>query len=621
MAVALRGFTQGTTQASGAAAISWPAGTTVGDLAVVIAHDGGHHHRRSDGPTVPGWVAHGEGVWTKKVTATDIAAPLPVNGIVTFLQVLSGASRIGNVRWHHGLRLSQAGGGLLVTGFDSSWITTLVPGATDRLGNQIRSATYNRPNAVWFKAAASAGWVQLASHDDDHHYQAMEIIPTAVPNAPTIISPISGAQHDAANAVVFSWLHQSVSNAEQDGVQIRIRAVGSGTWSYVTSSGTITTTVTTMTQTAQSASINAGVLTSGTLYEFNIATREFGALGAYSTTQQFLPVNKPTVTAITPTSTLDSLTPQVAWSATMGLGAQEAWQVRVSDSADANSETPVWDSGIIQGTATSTIAPATAGWENGQDLYAWVRVQQTGGLWSAWTKDNATFEVTWTPPTAPSSVVAGNVPNQPLQVTVAGIAAGYDLTIEMSIDLGEHWTPVNTLTNPGTPTVAQIPLAGYGITTLFRARTSVTLSDVVVLYSAWVESAPLASTDRGYYLVSVDGNTYLHVRMVQDAPHKIGQGVSVTYGHGATRPRQDQTVSMGESGTTTLQAATLDEEHEVIHWLTTQGTWWLRWGPERSPALTDKPATLMALAAPIESGRLAQFNTAYRNITFSWIEQ
>jgi hypothetical protein len=621
MAVALRAYTQGTTQSNGSAVITWPTGTIAGDLAVVIAHDGGHHHRRSDGPTVPGWTAHGEGVWTKKVTAADIASPLPVNGVVTFLQTFSGASRIGNVRWHPGLRLSQAGGALLVTGFDSSWITTLVPGATDRLGNQIRSATYNRPNAVWFKAATSAGWVQLASYDDDHHYQAMELIPTAVPNAPTIITPISGAQHDAANAVVFSWIHQSNSSAEQDGVQIRIRAVGSGTWSYVTSGGTITTTVTTLTQTAQSASINAGVLTSGTQYEFNIATREFGALGAYSATQQFLPVAKPTVNSITPTATIESLTPSVAWTATMGLGAQEAWQVRVSDAADANSETPVWDSGIIQGTATSTTAPATAGWTNGQDLYAWVRVQQTGGLWSPWTKDNATFEVTWTPPVAPSSVVAANVANNPLQVTVAGINAGYDLTIEMSVDGGENWTPVNTLTNPGTPVVADIPLAGYGVPAIYRARTSVTLSDVVVLYSAWVQSASVASTDRGYYLVSEDGNTYLQVRMTGDTTHKIAQGVSVTYGHGATRARQDQTVTMGESGQTTLQAADINEEYEITHWLTTQGTWWLRWGPERGPSLTDKPATLMALAAPVESARIAQFNTAYRNITFAWIEQ
>jgi hypothetical protein len=621
MAVALRGYTQGTTQASGAVAISWPAGTVAGDLAVVIAHDGGHHHSHRDGPTVRGWLCHGEGVWTKKLVAADLVSPLPVNGKVTFLQTFSGASRIGNVRWHYGLRLWSAGSGLLVHGFDSSWITTLVPGATDRLGNQIRSVTYNKPNAVWFRALASAGWADLSSHDDDHHYQALEILPSLVPSSPTIVTPRSSEQLDAANAVVFSWLHQSNSNSEQDGVQIRVRAVGSGTWSYVTSGGTITTTVTTLTQTAQSASINAGVLTSGTQYEFNIATREFGSLGAYSSTQQFLPVSKPTVTSITPASTVESLTPQVAWTATMGLGSQEAWQVRISKSTDPNSETPLWDSGIIQGTATQTVAPATVPWTNGQTLYAWVRVQQTGGLWSPWTQDNATFTVSWTPPVAPSSVIASNVANQPLQVTVAGIGDGLDLTIEMSVDGGENWTPVNTLTNPGTPTVAQIPLAGYGIITLFRARTSVTLSDVVVLYSAWVESSPLASTDPNYYLVSVDGNTFLQVRMVTDAPHVVNQGFSVTYGHGATRPRQDQTVAMGESGTTTLQVRTLDEEYEVTHWLTTQGTWWLRWGPERSPTLTDKPATLMSLSAPVQSGRRAQFNTALREVSFSWIEQ
>lgn len=621
MAVALRGYTQGTTQASGSVAISWPAGTAAGDLAVVIAHDGSRRTRHSDGPTTSGWVAHGCRIWTKKVTTADLASALTVNGVVTFLQTFSGASRVGNVRDHEGCRMQESGAGLLVHGVGHSWQSNITPGATDRLGTEVRSVTYNRPNAVWFKALASSGWAEIADDDDDVHYYAVEIRPTLVPAAPTVVTPIASAELDASQAVVFSWIHQSNSSSAQDGVQIRIRTVGSGTWSYVTSSGTITTTVTTLTQTAQSASINSGVLTSGTQYEFNIATREFGALGAYSATQTFLPIAKPTVTSITPTSTVESLTPTIAWAATMGLGSQQAWQVRVSPSTDPNSETPVWDSGIIQGSATTTTAPATAGWTNGQTLYAWVRVQQTGGLWSPWTQDNATFTVSWTPPVAPSSVVAANIANQPLQVTVAGITAGYDLTIEMSVDGGENWTPVNALVNPGTPTVAQLPLAGYGITTLFRARTSITLSDVVVLYSAWTESSPLASTDKHFYLVSQDGNTFLQVKMAQDKGRTVNQGFSVTYGHGATKARQDQTVSMGTSGQTTLQAESLDEEIEIITWLTTRGTWWLRWGPERSPGLTNKPATLMSLAAPVEANRQVQFNTALRNISFSWIEQ
>jgi hypothetical protein len=622
MAVALRGYTQGTSQASGSVAITWPTGTIAGDLAVLFAHDGEFRLNRAGGPTTSGWVGAGEGAWVKKVTAADLASALPVNGVVTFLQTFTGAARIDSVRQNNGLRVQQAGSGLLVTAYGPAWLNFIVPGATERLGNHFRSATFNKLESTWFKTAASAGWVELTGGRDwDSNYYAYEIVPSTVPSAPVVIAPISASQTDTTQPVVFTWLHQSNSNADQDGAQIKVRAVGSGTWSYVQSAGTITTTTTTMTQTAQAATINAGVLTTGTQYEFTIATREFGSMGAASSLSTFTPANKPTVNTITPTATIESLTPSIAWTATMGLGSQDAWQVRVSPSADPNSETPLWDSGVVQGNTTTTAAPANAGWTNGQTLYAWVRVLQTGGLWSPWTKSASTFAVTWTPPAAPTSVVAANVAGQPLQATVSGIGAGYDLTIEMSVDGGENWAPVNTLKNPGTPVVAQIPLAGYGISTIFRARTSVTLSDVVVLYSAWVQSAALASTDTSYYLVSVDGNQFFQVRMVQDAVHRTAQGVSITYGHGATRARQDQTVAMGESGATTIQARTLNEENAIISWLTAQGTWWLRWGPERGPTLTDKPATRMALAAPIESNRVAQFNTAYRNITFSWVEQ
>lgn len=616
MAVALRGFTQGTTQASGSVAIAWPAGTVAGDLAVLVAHE-----NTPKGPTTAGWSTYGFGLFAKKVTTADLASALTVNGKVTFLQTFSGAARIGGYRWDEGIRINYAGGALFVHGYGPSWIGTITPGATDRIGNQVVSVYQSRPNAVWYRLAASVGYKELTNDDDDATYIAYEIVPSQGPNAPVVVAPVSASQLDGSQAVVFSWLHQSNSNAEQDGVQIRVRAVGSGIWSYVQSAGTITTTVTTLTQTAQSASINSGVLTSGQQYEFGIATSEFGVLGTFSATSTFTPVVKPAVTSITPTATLDSLTPTIAWTATYGVGNQEAWQVRVSKSTDTNSESPIWDSGIIKGTALSVIAPATVPWVNGQNLYAWVRVQQTGGVWSPWTKSAATFAVTWTPPVAPASVIAANVAGQPLQVTVAGINAGYDLTIEMSIDGGDNWTPVNALVNPGTPTVAQIPLAGYGITTLFRARTSVTLSDVVTLYSAWVISTALASTDTNVYLVTKDGNSFMKVLLAQDEAHQVAQGISITYGHGATRARQDQTVAMGETGTTTLQAATIAEEREVVNWLVTKGVWWLRWGPERSPGLTDKPATLMALASPPTVARLAQFNTAYRHITYQWIEQ
>ena len=143
MAVALRAYTQGTTQAGGTVSIAWPTGTAAGDLAVVVAQD-----YTSNGPQTSGWTRYGEGVWCKRVTATDIATALSVKGRTTFLQTFTGAAGIGRVRWSHGLTLTQAGAGLFVDGWGPSRITTLDPGSTGRLGSQIRLVTDDTPYAT-----------------------------------------------------------------------------------------------------------------------------------------------------------------------------------------------------------------------------------------------------------------------------------------------------------------------------------------------------------------------------------------------------------------------------------------------------------------------------------------
>ena len=615
MAVALRAYTQGTTQASGTVSIAWPTGTAAGDLAVVVAQD-----YSTNGPQTSGWTRYGEGVWCKRVTSTDIATSLTVKGRTTFLQTFTGAAGIGRVRWSHGMTLTTAGAGLFVDGWGPSRITTLTPGATGRLGSQIRLVTDDTPNAVWFVAASSAVYTSLSDHDDDATYVAYEILPTAAPNPPTLVTPAAGTQYDTTQTVPFTWQHQSQSSGSQEAFQLQIRHATPGAWYYAVAAGTsLTLTETTITSSAQGLTLAAGVLTTGTLYDWRVRTRESGTWSDWSTVQQLKPVAAPTVTSITVTAPAGDLTPVVDWTVTAGVGSQEAWHVRICASADATPDTPLWDSLVTAGTALTTTPPATTGWTNAATLYAWVRVQQTGGLWSAWTKDNVTFAVTWTSPTAPTSVTVSNATTPP-RVTISSAISRDGWQLEWYRD-GE-WTAYTEAVQSGSGSIyVYVPLCPYGAAVDFRARVF-TIVDGVRLYSAWASASAFTSTDTASYVVDAeDPSVYLAVDVLEDAGRSLVQGVSVTYGLGSTRARVDRGQAQGEAGSTTLLTWTLAERDALVTWLTERDSWWLRWSPERADATVDVPATLMALAGKVGWDRLAQLDISPRRVTFPWVEQ
>ena len=620
MAVALRQYTQMTYQLSESASIAWPTGTAVGDLAVLLI-DGG---AKRQPVSASGWVSitngTGKVAWCKRVTSTDLASPLAVKGLVTALQTFAGASGLGIARATYGLTITQAGGAVLVFGAAPPPATSIDP-TGDRLGVAAQGEWVHQ---LWWLPRTAAVYTTLSGTDKDVDYYAWEILPLVGPQAPSLASPLAGAQVDAAVAAPFVWLHQSTASADQEQCKVRIRqwtSGGTGTWYYVKADGTWTTTETALTQATQTVSLNAGVLTTGTLYEWQVATYDSGYWSVYSAEQQLTPAAKPTVDSITPTSTAGDLSPAIAWTATAGAGSLSAWQVRVCASADATSDNPLWDSLTQSGTATATVAPSTTAWTNGGTYYAWVRVQQSGGLWSAWTKDNATFAVSWTAPAAPSSVTAANQTSGPLQVTVAGIPTAMGVDLEQSTD-GSTWESVVAISAPSATQVIDIPLAAYGVATQYRARTYQVVEDVR-LYSSWTTSAAVASTDTAAYLVDdTDRSEWLAVRISDDSSRTTVQGVAVSYGHGATRARVDRSESMGEAGSTRLSVDTDAARTAVVEWLTTKPVWWLRWYPERSGStLSDAGSTRMALAGPVSTSRLAQVVITKRHISFQWVEQ
>jgi hypothetical protein len=620
MAVSLRGFTQMTTQ-SDRVSLAWPTGTVAGDLAVLIA-EGGDHRPTSTSGWVGFAVTSYTYAWYRRVTSADLASPLACRGHMTGLQSFALAASIGRSRAHEGVTLSVAGAGALLFSSAPPPATAVLP-ATDHVGTCVQEGDNWQHQVFWLPRSA-AGYAGLSGTDDDTRYYVWEILPQVGPLAPTLVSPVAGAQVDTAAAVPFAWLHQSTASLPQEQCKVRVRvwtSGGTGTWYWVTAAGTWTTTDTTLTQSTQTLSLNSGVLTAGTLYEWAVATYDSATWSAYAPVNPLTAVAKPTVNSIFSACSTGDLSPTIAHTATAGAGSLSAWQVRVCASADATSDSPLWDSLPTAGTAASTVAPATTAWTNGATYYAWCRVMQSGGLWSAWTKDDATFTVSWTAPSAPSSVTAANIANAPLQVTITGLSAAVGVQLQSSTD-GATWSTVVTITAPSATEVVDIPLAPYAIATYYRARIY-TLSEDVQLWSAWTTSTAVASTDTGAYLVAdTDRTSYLAVEVTEDSTRKTVQGVSVTYGHGSTRARIDRTEALGESGQTILLTLTATERAAIVAWLTDSDVWWLRWNPERTGATTtDAGSTRMGLAGEVDTERLDQLAITRRTVSFQWIEQ
>ena len=613
MAVVLRGWTQMTAQAA-SVSVAWPAGTAAGDVAVVVTDGNSTLAQR-------GWTSYTEGVFAKVLGSADIAAALLVDDTLAGLQVFSGARGIGAARYRNGsagLTLSEAGAGLFVHGWSPKWDGDIDPDAS-RLGNKIDHEHYM--NAVWWVAGTTTGYLGLSGTDRDAAYVSYEILPATVPAAPVVTGPVSGSYVDAAAAIGVSWIA-----AGQTSVKVKLTKVSDSSVVWLKSDGTVTATETAIATAALSASINAGQLTAAQAYDVRVAAANALGYSVFSDAVRFTPLARPTVTSVTVTCPAEDLSPLVAWTMTASLGTQQGWQVRICASADATPDAPIWDSGVRSGAALNVTAPADTPWTNEATLAAWVRVMDSA-QWSAWTKDDATFAVDWTPPAAPSLVTAANQASGPLQVSVTRGALNVQLWYRPAGDI--EWTYLGSFNGIAPdPVVFDVPIAPYGVQCEYAARTW-TVLDGQTLYSDFKPYNPslgvttIASTDTGAYLVSItDCTDYLPVQMVEDGRRVLAQGVATSYGMGAGFARVDRSLSAGQSGSTVLISDTATDRAAVVAWLTGRAVWWMRWSPERHESTyADVPATRMAMSSAASWQRLAQVAIQHRHVSFDWVEQ
>ena len=579
-------------------------------------------HASTNRPLPSGWNLAANSLWWKMLDADDITAgSVTVKARLTSLTVLSGAAGFGRYSEQPQVNVRAAGGGAIFRGTTERWQSSLGVGSTYRIGAETTSSEDGHKHAIYWRAASAAGYVDLPGANDDASFRAYEVLAPAAPLAPLPLLPVSGSAVDSNAPVVLSFEHRSAAGLPQTGVTVRIRVAG-GTWGSVKADGTIAAgdTSQVITTTAGQVTINAGVLVANSSYEWIAYTRDAAGTSPAGPTWTLVARVRPTAT-VTFTATFGDRSPVVSWVVTPGTGTQQGWRLRICPSADATADSPIWDSGLVAGSATSVEVPATIPWVNGASYKAWM--QPTDSALSGVFHASSAQTVAWTPPAAPSSIVASL--GSPPTVLVSGIP-GPSVSVEVQASpVGvDDWATLATRQSPGASLTIGHPLAPFAVARRYRARAWAVV-DTVLQPSAWVESSPITSDDLGAYLVAADGSAYVAVQ-VSDAGALVPiQGYARSGGLGDTVQRIDRTPVAGYRSWWEVETDTPDDEATVIGWLTDpdRPALWLRPHPERP--FVGGPIGLAALLTAVEAvptpERLVQAAMTPRHIKWDFITQ
>ena len=608
MPVTVRGAYSGKVSPAGWTTIAWPAGTAVGDLAWV--HCGGSLSPL--GPDSFGWLPVGHKSWWKILSSSDLSASLTVSAAHVKLVTFAGAGQIGRTSSQSGLTIQTNGSMLLVDGARQS--SGMAP-ATYRQG-----AEWQDENNWWqavFAVPCDAGYVSLpgvASGTVCYSYEVQPPSTTLPP--PTLVEPAAASHVDATLPIVLSWEspHKLTPAGLDD--QYQVKVITGGVTRWVKGDGSLSTTEWPVSMSGTdvlSITLPESTLTANAAYTWSVGT-QWGPDWVWSPERALYPDAPPTVSTPTVSSPAGDLSPTVSWTASPGTGVITSHRVWLMPAAATEPGAgALWDSGVVQTATGPDTAPPDSPWTNGQSLKAWVRVYQTGGV--AKTASSAAFTVSWTPPATPTlAVTAGS----PVQVVVSGVTVGNVVQIEQALD-GVTWTPLTSRTATATTMTVSSVLAANGTAVKIRARQG-SIVEGVPMTSAWSTEQTVTATPDGCWLVDdTDRATALKVSPVTDTRRGIVQGITATYGLGATRARVDSTPQAGERGELVLATDTLVERAELLTWLTDRSVWWIALCPDDGQP--HRPIRA-ARVSPPEWERLAQtaLSSIY-HLPISWVEQ
>ena len=616
MTVALVDFVQEAWNSSGQATLTL-GGLSAGQLAIVEAS-----HSDSSSQLPSGWTYAGDETWWRVLRSSDLSGgtlTVTVRAWLTALTVVSGGAGLGRRTQQAQVRLTAATAAYF-RGWTQPYRTDLAPG-TYRLGAESVSPEDGHLHAVYLRVGGP-GYVALDDTSDAAGFRAFEILAPAAPLAPLSLLPTSGSAVDRALPVLLSFAHQSATGQTQTACKVWIRASG-GSWGSLKADGTIAAgdTSQVLTQSSGTVTIAAGVLTTGTQYEWIPYTSDASGWSPAGTTSTLVGRTAPTA-VVTMSTTAGDRSPLVTATVTPGTGTLQAWRVRICAAADAAPDAPLWDSGQVTGGGPISLeVPAATSWVNGSAYRAWLLVTDSA-LTGAWAS-SASVVVSWTPPAAPGSIMA--VDGEPPTVTVAGIPVGSAMVEVQSAPVGvEAWDAVASLQAPAASVVVGVPLAPYGVARRYRARSWAAV-DGVLLPSAWITSAAVTSTDLGAYIVAEDLSAYVAVDIVEAGALVPIQAVARSSGMGDTVQRVDRGPVVGWVSWWLVETDTATDEATVMSWLTDpdRPKLWLRATPERPfvGGPVDVPALLTAVESPPVPERWVQAALSPRRIRWGWTTQ
>lgn len=605
MAVALRGFTQGARISGGAATLSWPAGTVAGDLALI--HIGGASRAPDLASTDGGgWTPCGHKSWFRVLTSADVAVGGPaVTGSHAKLQTFSGAGGVGRTSSQNGLTTTVAGGGVW---FDGARQSGTVAPSTYRLGTEFTDEN-GWTQGAYFIAAASAGWVAVPSASSGAEWYSYEILPLSAPAAPVLVAPLAGATLDGAKPATFSWQHQA--QQPQVGFRLQMMRTSDSYTVWATAAGTWSTSDAVVASSQQSITMAIPP----PVDQWRVQTQSAQGWSSWSPWRSMAVRSAPgfatppgETNPLVISAPFGDLSPEVSWSSVSDVVAH---RVRVTAAAATSPDHPLYDSGVIPNDVSPDVIPSSTPWTNGASMRAWVDIWDQYGLSS---QASRTFTVSWTPPAAPTLTVAVG---DPPVATVTGLTPGSPVQVEQKIN--GVWSVLATLTATTTSKALPSPLAMTGTVVEFRARQAGVV-DGVALWSDWTPVQQVVTVPGGCVLVDdTDRTVYLRVKVREDANRGVVQGVSVTYGLGATRARVDRTVPAGERGTLLIGTNTLAELEALKAWLDARPVWWFLLCPSGGePHRAIRAARVNAS----EWERFAQTSAvAMFDVPVSWVEQ
>lgn len=603
----------------------WPAGTQAGH--VVIVRCARFDRGSTVGPRGGGWHAAGDGVWWLKLTAADLAAgPGVWDGHLFGMVTVPGARGIGATSTDRGVRLSEAGAGMLVYGWTERWSgDRIVYPPAGMLGTDTEISD-DRWTAWWVRVYAAAGYQRIERDDDVFAYRAFEVLPARGPDAPMISLPAEGTHSDVAADLAVTLVHRSSSGMPQEARRVRAKLVSSGAWSYVTADGGLDPAVQSVSSASGSQTILAGSMPAGT-WEIQAATMDGGVWSDWSGSRVVVREAAPTVTGSTLATTHNDLTPSASWVVVTPGGVQTAWRAVVVPAGGGVAEA-LADSGVQPGAGTSW-AIAALDWVEGGSYELLVMVEQTGGLWSQW-KRSPVAAITWDAPAAPTGLVF--VAGSPDLLVVSGIAAAsLAVAVEWASAGVDDWLPLAVVDAPAPTATVLVTLAPYGVGRRYRVC-SWEAVDGVWLPSAYRSLAgAVASLDEQARLVDpTDTQDWVPVVILPDGGWTLEQEATVSVGlmpdgvDAEARASVDRTPAAGRSGTLQVLVTSEASVDELVAWVTRPRRRWVtRWSPEEDPGrvMRDRAPTVMTLAGKVKVTHAVQRRLAARIIDIPWIEQ